>query len=805
MRTSNAVQAGRTSVEVGETAFAMGIDEGSAVFLMDALGKLYSRPAQAALREYLSNGIDAHKAKGGDLPPVQVTLPENNRYGKSSGVMKIRDFGKGISEEEFNTIISRYGASTKRNSNKMIGGFGLGAKSGFALSDEFFMTSYQNGSAIKVRIFKDHTNQGYVDVMKRFSTSEPDGVLVEVPVPAANVEEVSLNTLQSPIHPFFLGYETGDVEIAVASGNYQQMESVHDENKFQALTLGENTVGWVGKNNVKKVSKILVTIGTVLYPLDTTALSNARGGFKEDSEEATEFFADLKTLKAFTRQKVINVPIGSVDLPSSREEISYTNRSIRTLSAIISNYVALLRQHIQKQLNELTTHREVSIFMRELEESRFKTKGNTMWKGQEIEPSKLFKKSAAQRKRSLHYSGLETSKVSALRTFSGLENWESVDSRCETPALILVDTVQDVSKAMTLLDDAVFRKLSAIYNLEGANDGTLAIFALPKDDIIRDWMFTEEWTEITFSELKVVHQKMKTEAELAAEKAAKQAQRKAEAQARAKQAQIERAADMLSCITLNKSDSIARQKAETILKRDASVEVYYLSLEEAEYYTLKNSQSQFMFPFKEGEMPNAFEPNYSIARNPVKRLKGFLGLFFPERTRFVLLGSSTPAEEFTAKYPEVKSAMVAIKAEVEKQIADANSKLTAIYVEVASLGPNYYLYAPKKTENKDNLRKFVLALTSEQKATLNEDLRSAVDKVNIDSEISRIRSLGGKDYLSPFLELFVTKQVLSGISQSSKEDDKALAAKYPLVMLGEFKTYTQAVIDALLEHIHNAK
>ena len=96
MRTSNIVQQAQNSHEVNENATAMSIDDASTTFLMDALGKLYSRPAQAVLREYLSNAMDAHKAKGGKLPPIQVTLPKQNRWDHKKFMptpLQVRHFG----------------------------------------------------------------------------------------------------------------------------------------------------------------------------------------------------------------------------------------------------------------------------------------------------------------------------------------------------------------------------------------------------------------------------------------------------------------------------------------------------------------------------------------------------------------------------------------------------------------------------------------------------------------------------------------------------------------------------------------
>ena len=206
MKTTNVVQEAVGYEGVSDDALEMSIDEGSSVFLMDALGKLYSQPARAALREYLANGIDAHVEAGGKRPAIEVTLPSSEKR-----VLSIRDYGNGMSEDNFSNILRRYGASTKRHSNKLTGGFGLGAKAGFALTDAFHMTSYQNGKRIKVRIFKIAGGKGFIEVIERSTTSEADGMLVEVDVPAGNVEELSYDKLVTD--KFFAAYH--DTEIIV--------------------------------------------------------------------------------------------------------------------------------------------------------------------------------------------------------------------------------------------------------------------------------------------------------------------------------------------------------------------------------------------------------------------------------------------------------------------------------------------------------------------------------------------------------------------------------------------------------------
>lgn len=99
---------------------------------------VYSNKPKIIVQEYLSNARDAHREAGNVLTPIDVTLPliSNNK------IFEIRDYGLGVDPDRFEKVFVQYGSSTKRDSNKEVGGFGIGAKSAWAYTNEFFVTTW---------------------------------------------------------------------------------------------------------------------------------------------------------------------------------------------------------------------------------------------------------------------------------------------------------------------------------------------------------------------------------------------------------------------------------------------------------------------------------------------------------------------------------------------------------------------------------------------------------------------------------------------------------------------------------------
>lgn len=122
-----------------QTTYAAKLDKSSTQLVMDMLAKLYSKPYAAALREYVSNAYDAN-VEAHATKPVEVHLPEVDEP-----YLSVHDYGNGLDYMGIVSVFANFGTSTKRDSDNLIGGFGIGSKSGLAISDSIQITSISNG------------------------------------------------------------------------------------------------------------------------------------------------------------------------------------------------------------------------------------------------------------------------------------------------------------------------------------------------------------------------------------------------------------------------------------------------------------------------------------------------------------------------------------------------------------------------------------------------------------------------------------------------------------------------------------
>lgn len=109
---------------VGDTdeGIQAGIDESSLPFVFELVSKqLYSNPIGSIVREITSNCFDSHIEAKVDQPVI-ISKTYNIEEGYS---IEFKDVGVGISPPRMNNIFMNYFSSTKRETNELIGGFGL--------------------------------------------------------------------------------------------------------------------------------------------------------------------------------------------------------------------------------------------------------------------------------------------------------------------------------------------------------------------------------------------------------------------------------------------------------------------------------------------------------------------------------------------------------------------------------------------------------------------------------------------------------------------------------------------------------
>jgi hypothetical protein len=140
---------------------------------------IYVQKIDAVIRELCCNAYDAHIEARQDKKFL-VKLPSD-----FDSEFKVRDFGLGLSHEDM-SMYTTYGESTKSSSNAYIGAFGIGAKSPFAYTNTFNVTSYQGGKGRAYSMFvEDGAPQ--MTLLGEFETEEPSGLEVFFPVRLSDV------------------------------------------------------------------------------------------------------------------------------------------------------------------------------------------------------------------------------------------------------------------------------------------------------------------------------------------------------------------------------------------------------------------------------------------------------------------------------------------------------------------------------------------------------------------------------------------------------------------------------------------
>jgi hypothetical protein len=157
----------------------MSLDLDSAQVLMQMLSKnLYSDAIGSTIRECASNALDSHRRAGSDKP---IIVSFKRAKQADTFEFAVEDFGIGLDADDVVNIISKYGKSTKRDSNTELGMMGLGFKAPLAYSSSFYFVARKNGMERKYMMYEgEDTNS--IDLLYETPTTEPNGVKVIVPV-----------------------------------------------------------------------------------------------------------------------------------------------------------------------------------------------------------------------------------------------------------------------------------------------------------------------------------------------------------------------------------------------------------------------------------------------------------------------------------------------------------------------------------------------------------------------------------------------------------------------------------------------
>jgi hypothetical protein len=281
----------------------MEFDTSSVAHLMSVLTDLYADPAMAVIREYSTNALDAQVAAG-YKGPIEVTAPS-----PLLPIFTVTDHGVGMSHETIANQFSKYGWSSKRDSDAVVGMLGLGCKSGLSYTGQFTIVSTREGETCTVLVTREEDGAGAVQIVDVASTGFPNGTTVSIPV-------ADVDSFIGKMDLFYKYWEPGTVVV-----NGEPVPSVFDNGRFR---IDPDVKVFFATTNRRSESSIVV-MGNVPYPVPPAFELNAitgRGdcGWKEQASPHLRYIA--------------RVPIGTVDFTPSREALHLTKRTIETLNDI---------------------------------------------------------------------------------------------------------------------------------------------------------------------------------------------------------------------------------------------------------------------------------------------------------------------------------------------------------------------------------------------------------------------------------------------------------------------------------------
>lgn len=301
---------------LGGEEVTMTFDENSIAHIMGVLTDLYSDAEMAIVREYSTNAYDSH-VEAGNRAPIEVTLPTI-----LNPVFSVQDYGVGMSREDVIHTYSKYGASTKRNTNEQSGTLGLGCKAALTHTDQFTVTAVKNGIKTIINVSRAQDGTGKMELVDSVPASGPNGVRVDVPV--SNPSSVA-----SKAEDFFAYWKSGTVLIDGTPNKF-----IIDDSD-SVIKVDDNTFvvgGQIGADHI--------VMGNVPYRID-----------KEHTllRPSTTYYWNK------THSLVAIVPIGSVDFTPNREDLRYTPRTKAVLSDIRTRTLANLHDIAQKKLDACAT------------------------------------------------------------------------------------------------------------------------------------------------------------------------------------------------------------------------------------------------------------------------------------------------------------------------------------------------------------------------------------------------------------------------------------------------------------------
>lgn len=291
------------------------IDPEDMRYISALLRNNYSNTVLATIREVYCNAVDATIENGNSPELIVVTVPT-----RLNPTFSVRDFGSGLTHDQIFNLYTKIGKSTKRDSDSKIGSFGIGRLAPLSYNkDGFTITSFVNGEKRVYYMYISEENDTKIDELFVGPTDEKNGMLISVAVNNGDIYSFH-NTCQSffqyfDVLPRFMGFNKDHVY-------RNNSESVLCGSNWKILSSGSSTI----------------VMGGVGYPLSLSLCK---------LDDSCSWLSSVCL--------ILTVPIGTVGLHHSRENLEYNKKTQSYLAEVAKTIAAEIKAKIEEDFSKNIT------------------------------------------------------------------------------------------------------------------------------------------------------------------------------------------------------------------------------------------------------------------------------------------------------------------------------------------------------------------------------------------------------------------------------------------------------------------
>ena len=270
---------------------------------------LYSNKIGSIVREIVSNAADANQ-ENNSTKPVEIHLES---LLTDSLELTVKDYGKGLSPDLIKNTYTQYFASTKRNTNEQIGGWGIGAKTPLSYAKSFYLITHHEDKKYKYLVSRGEVAPQINLIFTEDSTDIGTSVVI-------NFKKEDLDTLTAELQHQLKYFDNINYYGCSIDNNYK-------------LYYFNNFIVRPGNNQLE------ISLGRVCYPIMESVVQEA----VLEIEKLT-FNNVSKSLNASGLSALpiaLKFEIGELDVTLSREQLEYTDK---TKSAIKSRILAAIKE-----------------------------------------------------------------------------------------------------------------------------------------------------------------------------------------------------------------------------------------------------------------------------------------------------------------------------------------------------------------------------------------------------------------------------------------------------------------------------